>query len=66
MRDAIIISNVSDDPFAIDIGHACGQTRNIADLISLKVYANTEFCPRYLSDENDRIASGRPWRARPW
>ena len=53
MRDLIIISNVSDDPFAIDIGHACGQVEDMADLISLKVYANTEFCPRYLSDEND-------------
>jgi ribose-phosphate pyrophosphokinase len=52
-RDVIIISNVSDDPFAIDIGHLCGQSEEIADLIALKVYANTEFCPRYISDEND-------------
>jgi ribose-phosphate pyrophosphokinase len=51
--DPIIISNVADDPFAIDIGHMCGQAQDIADLISLKVYANTEFCPRYISDEND-------------
>jgi ribose-phosphate pyrophosphokinase len=49
----MIISNVSDDPFAIDIGHMCGQPEEISDIISLKVYANTEFCPRFISDEND-------------
>ncbi len=65
MRDAIIVSNVSDDPFAIDIGHACGQTEEMADLISLKVYANTEFCPRYLSDETnmDRIGKSLEGKA---
>lgn len=53
MKEYIVISNVSDDPFAIDIGHMCGQPEEISDLISLKVYANTEFCPRFISDEND-------------
>ena len=53
MNNFLIISNVSDDPFAIDIGHMCGQPEEISDLISLKVYANTEFCPRFISDEND-------------
>lgn len=51
--DVLIVSNVSDDPFAIDLAHMCGQRDEIADLISLKVYANTEFCPRYISDESD-------------
>ena len=53
MKDFIIVSNVSDDPFAIDIGHMCGQPEEISDIISLKVYANTEFCPRFISDEQD-------------
>ena len=53
VNDFLIISNVSDDPFAIDIGHMCGQPEEISDIISLKVYANTEFCPRFISDEND-------------
>jgi ribose-phosphate pyrophosphokinase len=53
VNEFIIISNVSDDPFAIDIGHMCGQPEEISDIISLKVYANTEFCPRFISDEND-------------
>jgi ribose-phosphate pyrophosphokinase len=53
VKDFLIISNVSDDPFAIDIGHMCGQPEEISDIISLKVYQNTEFCPRFISDEND-------------
>jgi ribose-phosphate pyrophosphokinase len=53
VNDFIIISNVSDDPFAIDIGHMVGQPEEISDIISLKVYANTEFCPRFISDEHD-------------
>jgi len=57
--DTLIISNVSDDPFAIDLAHMCGQQEEIADLISLKVYANTEFCPRYISDEGDLELIGR-------
>src|SRR5690606_28240826 len=31
----------------------CGQPEEISDVISLKVYANSEFCPRFISDEND-------------
>ena len=58
-NDFIIIGNVSDDPFAIDIGHMCGQHQDIADLISLKVYANTQFCPRFISDEEDFDHIGR-------
>jgi ribose-phosphate pyrophosphokinase len=53
LNDLIIIGNVSDDPFAIDIGHMCSQQEEISDIISLKVYANTEFCPRFISDENE-------------
>jgi len=64
MRDAIIVSNVSDDPFAIDLGHMCGQTEDMADLISLKIYANTEFCPRFISDEGDFNRIGRSLEGR--
>jgi ribose-phosphate pyrophosphokinase len=53
VNEFIIISNVSDDPFAIDIGHMVGQPEEISDIISLKVYANSEFCPRFISDEGD-------------
>lgn len=49
----LITGTESDDPFAIDIGVFCGQITDIADVISLKTFANTEFCPRFISDEKD-------------
>ena len=54
MRDSFIVVNtVSDDPFAIDVAHHCGQADEISDQISLKTFANTEFCPRFISHEED-------------
>ncbi len=53
MKDFIIIGNVSDDPFALDLGYMAGQNEEVSDLISLKTYANSEFCPRFISDEQD-------------
>jgi len=51
--DVILVGNTSDDPFAIDVAHALGQSDDIADLISLKTFANGEFCPRFINDEGD-------------
>lgn len=54
MQDSfIVVSTVSDDPFAIDVAHHCGQASEISDQISLKMFANTEFCPRFISHEDD-------------
>jgi ribose-phosphate pyrophosphokinase len=49
----IIVSNWTDASFGLDVAHNFGQTTDIADLISLKTFANTEFCPRFLVDEGD-------------
>lgn len=49
----LVVGNSSDDPFAIDVAYAMGQREDVADLISLKQFANTEFCPRFISDEQD-------------
>ena len=51
--DLVIVGNTSDDPFAIDVAFGMGQQEDIADLISLKLFANSEFCPRFISDERD-------------
>lgn len=56
--DVIIVGNFSDDPFAIDLAYTVGQAEDIADLISIKTFANTEFCPRFISDEQDLSAIG--------
>src|SRR4051812_12843668 len=50
---AVIIGNVADESFAIDVGHQFGQSSDISDLIALNGYANSEFCPRFISDEAD-------------
>jgi len=56
--DVIVVGNSSDAPFAIDVAFALGQSEDIADLISMKAFANTEFCPRFISDEHDLTRIG--------
>ena len=60
LSDVIVVGNTSDDPFAIDVAFSMGQIEDIADLISMKTFANSEFCPRFISDELDfsRIGGG--------
>lgn len=55
----IVVSNTSDNPFAIDIAYAMGQHEDIADLISMKTFMNSEFCPRFISDELDMENIGK-------
>jgi len=54
----VIVGNVSEDPFAIDVGHSFGQGEDLSDIISLKNFANGEFCPRFISDEHDLTRIG--------
>lgn len=49
----IIVGTESDDPFTDDIGSYCEQVTEYSDIISLKTFANGEFCPRFISDEKD-------------
>lgn len=49
----VIVGTESDNPFAIDIGAYCRQETDLDDVLSLKTFANTEFCPRFISDERD-------------
>lgn len=62
--DLVVVGNASDDPFAIDMAFAMGQAIDIADLISMKTFANSEFCPRFISDENDFTRIGERLRGR--
>lgn len=52
-KKIIVTGNVSDNPFAIDVAQHLGIQEDIADLVALKTYANSEFCPRYISDPGD-------------
>lgn len=58
LDNVIIVGNVSEDPFAIDVGHSFGQVADLSDQISLKSFANGELCPRFISDESDLAAIG--------
>ena len=58
-NDLMIVSNWSDASFALDTAHHVGQEPQVSDVISLKTFANTEFCPRFINDASDleRIGS---------
>jgi ribose-phosphate pyrophosphokinase len=58
MSRVIIVGNVSEDPFAIDVAHSFGQETDLSDIVSLKNFANGEFCPRFISDEHDLTRVG--------
>ncbi|CUB05153.1 ribose-phosphate diphosphokinase [Marinomonas fungiae] len=57
--NVVVVSNSSDNPFAIDVAYAMGQHEDIADIISMKQFMNSEFCPRFISDEADFDNIGR-------
>jgi ribose-phosphate pyrophosphokinase len=59
VQNVIVVSNVADNPFAEDIAHAMNQDEDYSDLISLKDFLNTEFCPRFIIDEDDILRIGR-------
>lgn len=60
----IIVSNLSDSSFALTVAHNFGQSTDISDMISLKSFANSEFCPRFLVDENDMAHIGNGLRGK--
>ena len=53
MQNLLIVGNTADNPFVDDITHYMQQREDYSDLISLKSFLNTEFCPRFLVDESD-------------
>ena len=56
-EDVIIVGNSSDDPFAIDVAFTVGQAEDIADLISMKNFANT--CLLYTSPSPRDLSTSR-------
>ncbi|OGV61740.1 MAG: ribose-phosphate pyrophosphokinase [Lentisphaerae bacterium RIFOXYB12_FULL_65_16] len=53
MDNVLVVGVVSDEPFAIDVAHHLGQQADIADVLALKLFANSEYCPRFIRDEGD-------------
>lgn len=58
MNGILVVGTVSENPFAIDVAHAFGQQADPSDVVSLKNFANGEFCPRFIADEHDLTRIG--------
>jgi ribose-phosphate pyrophosphokinase len=52
VEDLLVVGCVSDNPFVQDIIQHMQQQEDYSDIISLKSFLNTEFCPRFLVDES--------------
>ena len=57
--ESIVVSNWSDASFGLDVAYKLRQQIDISDLISLKTFSNSEFCPRFLGDETTEHTVGR-------
>jgi len=53
MENVIVIGSVADNPVVEDVAHHLQQHEDYSDLISLKSFLNTEFCPRFIIDEDN-------------
>lgn len=53
MENVIIVGCVADNPFVEDMAQFLCQKEDYSDLISLKNFLNTEFCPRFIVNEED-------------
>ncbi len=51
MKELVIVGSASDNAFVEDIAHHLNQHEDYLDIISLKTFLNTEFCPRFIIDE---------------
>ncbi|HBO42006.1 MAG TPA: ribose-phosphate pyrophosphokinase [Spirochaetaceae bacterium] len=59
MDNVVIIGNVADNSFVEDIAHHLNQSIDYSDLVSLKTLHNSEFCPRFIIDEDNWDNIGR-------
>jgi ribose-phosphate pyrophosphokinase len=64
MKDLIIVGSASENTFVEDIAYHLNQHEDYLDIISLKEFLNTEFCPRFIIDEEDMSRVGRKLEAR--
>ena len=50
--DVVVVGNVSETSSSMDTAHFFGQRQDISDVISLKTFENSEFCPRFICDDS--------------
>ena len=58
VNEILVVGNVSENPSAMDTAHFFGQREDVSDVISLKTFENTEFCPRFISEPTDNSCVG--------
>ena len=59
MKDFVIVGSASENTFVEDIAHHLKQHEDYLDIISLKTFLNTEFCPRFIIDQERDDLVGR-------
>ena len=64
MKDIVIVGSVADNPVAEDIAHFMGQQDDYQDLISLKSFLNSEFCPRFITTARNKGKTGDKLRGK--
>ena len=64
MKDLIIVGSASENTFVEDIAHHLDQHEDYHDIISLKVFLNGEFCPRFIVDDQNPENVGRKLEGR--
>ncbi len=52
MHDLLVVGCVSDNPFVNDVVQHLSQQEDYSDIISLKNFLNSEFCPRFIVNES--------------
>tara|TARA_B110000483_G_scaffold73295_1_gene91198 strand:- start:2970 stop:4139 length:1170 start_codon:yes stop_codon:yes gene_type:complete len=58
MSKYIVVGNTSDSSVAIDLARLMGLAIDVSDLVSLKLYSNSEFCPRFIGQNPDTETIG--------
>ena len=64
MERFVVTGNYYDSPVALDMGELMGLPFDISDMVSLKTFANGEFCPRYIPDSGDGHKIGESLKGR--
>lgn len=59
MDRIVVTGNYSDSPGALDMGQLLGVSVDVSDLVSLKSFANSEFCPRFIPPSRSRRKVGK-------
>ena len=59
MKDIVVVGSASENTFVEDIARHLEQHEDYHDIISLKTFLNTEFCPRFIIDETETDNIGK-------